>query len=85
MFDFQDKSPGHALMFNKDVHLHNDKKETPFFNGEKLHPGNQIIGPAIITRKDTTILIENDDIVDVDKYKNLIISINAMQAGTDGI
>ena len=70
-------------MFLKEVHLHDDKKETPFYNGEKLHPGNQIIGPAIIIRKDTTILIENDDNANMDKYKNIIITVKVMQAGTD--
>ena len=46
-----------------------------FIYGEKLKPGNQITGPAVILRPDTTILVEDTDKPRTDPYLNLIITV----------
>jgi len=50
-------------------------QEIPFYRGEMLQPGNQITGPAIVVRDDTTILIGDQDKASVDPYLNLILDI----------
>ena len=52
-----------------------DPVETPYYQGEALEPGNQIHGPAVIFRSDTTILIPPADQAAVDAYGNLIIEV----------
>jgi N-methylhydantoinase A len=56
-----------------------DKKpvDTPFYQGEKLQPGNQVTGPAIILRNDTTILLREHQVATCDKYLNIQIEIGA--------
>ena len=49
--------------------------ETPFFLAESLEPGNHILGPAVIIRSDTTILLGPFDRVEVDIYGNLLIEV----------
>lgn len=48
---------------------------TPLYNGEHLAPGHHISGPAIVVRKDTTILIAETDTATIDQYLNLIVTV----------
>jgi N-methylhydantoinase A len=47
-----------------------------FYLAEKLLPGNQVIGPAVILRRDTTILLGAGDEARVDSYLNLRIQVD---------
>ncbi|HBY09079.1 MAG TPA: 5-oxoprolinase, partial [Chloroflexi bacterium] len=68
--------PSVALIEHHPVVLaSNQKIVIPFYRGESLIPGNQIAGPAIIMRDDTTILIGLQDQARVDPYHNLHIRI----------
>jgi N-methylhydantoinase A len=49
--------------------------QTSCYRMESLHPGNQIDGPALIIRSDTTILLGLKDTAEVDTYGNILISI----------
>lgn len=49
----------------------------PLFNYDQLLPGTKFVGPALIVSEDTTILVNNRDIVNVDKYQNLLIDISS--------
>jgi N-methylhydantoinase A len=69
------EDPSDAYMERRQVVLASGLAETPFYNGEKLLPGNQISGPAVVLRPDTTILIEAGDIAVVDAYLSLIIKV----------
>ena len=51
-------------------------QEIPFYRGESLRPGNQITGPAIVVRQDTTILIPINDRASIDSFKNIILTIS---------
>ncbi len=55
----------------------NGFESTPFYHGEDLRPGNQINGPAIVVRNDTTILISQCDQGKVDAFGNLWIAVGA--------
>lgn len=74
-FSIQTKDSSPAKLFDKKVLFPEGKLQTAFFSGEDLLPGNEISGPAIILRSDTTILVPPQDTAQVDEYLNLIISI----------
>jgi N-methylhydantoinase A len=67
--------PHPAFIENRTVCLASGPTEVPLYQGERLTPGNQIIGPALVLRPDTTILIGPTDQASVDTYHNLIIQI----------
>lgn len=50
--------------------------EVPLYRWEQLNPGNKIIGPALITRDDTTILLNDHDQGVLDEMMNLIVTID---------
>jgi N-methylhydantoinase A len=70
-----DSSPEHALMYNRQVFFDHKSRVTPFYLGEHLLPGNIIIGPAVILRADTTILLKEGDQAICDPYLNLHLDI----------
>jgi N-methylhydantoinase A len=49
--------------------------ELPLYRGEALQAGNQISGPALVVRTDTTIWIGLGDHATVDSFGNLLIAI----------
>lgn len=70
--------PSPACLGNRPVTLRrNLKPEVPFYWGERLTPGNRLSGPAIVVRKDTTILLGIGDEGQVDGYGNLWIKVGA--------
>lgn len=72
----KEKNPNHAVFDNRQVIFSTEWIDTTFFHGEALQPGNQVLGPAIIVREDTTILIGLDDEARVDCYDNLVITVS---------
>jgi N-methylhydantoinase A len=46
-----------------------------FYQGESLLPGNLILGPAVIVRPDTTVLLSPGDRAGVDGFLNICISV----------
>lgn len=55
--------------------------ETPFYEGAALQPGHHLTGPAVIVHPDTTIFIESGDMLQVDKYRNLIVGVGNRRGG----
>ena len=49
--------------------------DTPTYAGERLVPGNQITGPAVIQTADTTVIIHPGRIVKVDAFGNFVINL----------
>ncbi len=47
----------------------------PCYDWDVFEPGSKISGPALILRKDTTILLEKGDIGVVDKFLNILVTI----------
>lgn len=65
-----------AKMGEYPVFLADQKEVVPFYRAEHLRPGNQIAGPAILVRSDTTLLIGHQDHLLVDPYLNLIVTVS---------
>ena len=74
-----DCDPSEAWMDNRPVVLRLD--DTPLnvkiYRGEKLRHGNQISGPALVVRSDTTIFLNTNDQAQVDGYQNLWIEVGS--------
>ena len=68
-------NPARALIEHRPVIFTDGTREIPFYRGEMLQPGNQLLGPVIVVRDDTTILIGQGDSATVDPYLNLNIKI----------
>ncbi len=76
-FRKEGRSPRSALIDKRSVFLGESAEQIPFYDGEKLMPGNSFAGPAIVVRPDTTILIGPNEKVVVDEFTNLLISFPA--------
>jgi N-methylhydantoinase A len=74
-FPTNGSNPEAAWIENRVVFFKSGKQEVPYFDGERLLPGNTIAGPAIIIRSDTTILIEEFASATVDHHLNLVLYI----------
>lgn len=66
--------PDQAYLEEREVFLSDKPELIPLFQGEFLIHGNSVPGPAIIVRKDTTILLLKNDSLVVDRFGNLIIT-----------
>jgi N-methylhydantoinase A len=67
--------PDQAFINKRDVYLSEEPVRLPFYDGERLASGNHLIGPAIVLRSDTTILIHAGDFAEVDPFGNLLLQI----------
>jgi N-methylhydantoinase A len=66
-----------ALLGHFNVLFESGNRSTPFYDADKLGSGHSIAGPAIVVRPDTTILIGETDLAQIDKHHNLVIEIGA--------
>jgi N-methylhydantoinase A/oxoprolinase/acetone carboxylase beta subunit len=55
----------------------------PIYRGEALLPGNQLVGPALVVRRDTTILLGENDTGWVDLFLNLLINVSGATDARD--
>lgn len=69
--------PSPALIGKRGVIFLHDLEHIPFYRGELLQHGNQLHGPAIIVRSDTTIVLGHKDRAKLDRYNNLIIHVGS--------
>lgn len=72
-FDLEGEDPGGARKGVRPVFWGNGYEETPVFAWEKLRPGNQVRGPAVIEADDTTYVIPPQRTFTVDQFRNGII------------
>lgn len=63
--------PSHAMIDARPVGTRTGHRLIPFYRGEMLRPANCIHGPAVVLRPDTTILIPENAIAQVDSFLNL--------------
>lgn len=74
-YPIESSHPDKALIGCFSVVFSSQSQEIPFFRAEQLRPGNQIAGPAVLIRSDTTLLIGHQDQLEVDPYLNLIVTL----------
>jgi N-methylhydantoinase A len=67
--------PSSALLDQRLVVFADVASPVAFYEGSALEPGHLIRGPAVVLRKDTTVLIAPQDKAVVDGFGNLIITI----------
>jgi N-methylhydantoinase A len=70
------KDPGGALKRKRQIYWkeQNGFVDTPCYDGDKLHHGSVITGPAIIEEKKTTIVIPPGCEATVDAYENYLVT-----------
>jgi N-methylhydantoinase A len=51
---------------------------TPFYRWDMLKRNNRILGPAVVVRSDTTVLLEPGDQGVIDRYGNLAITVSVI-------
>jgi N-methylhydantoinase A len=68
--------PRRAKRKKRDIFWPDLKKHraTPVFDGEKLLPGNQVKGPAIVETADTTVVVHPQTVLKVDALGNFEIN-----------
>ena len=72
-----DADPAVAFMERRSVVLNEDRADlVPFYSGERLEPGNELVGPTVVIYKDTTIFLAGGDRGVVDEGENLVVEIS---------
>jgi N-methylhydantoinase A len=56
-----------------EVYFDGGWRETSIYDRDKLRPGNEIPGPAIVVQDDSTTVIESGYRGSVDSYGNILI------------
>jgi N-methylhydantoinase A len=70
--------PSGARKGDRDIYLRQSGHvQAAVYEGERLAPGNVLNGPAIIERRDTTILIPPGHQARMDGYRNIRITVKA--------
>ena len=67
--------PQQAYLDTRPVVFYQEPIPTSFYRAEALRPGNQLQGPTVVVRSDTTILISPGDQAWVDGLENIIIEV----------
>lgn len=71
----QDRDPKNGYIEHKDITFSHRRISVPLYQVEALQPGNHIDGPALLVRKDTTILLNPLDIAQMDAFGNIHIEV----------
>jgi N-methylhydantoinase A len=67
--------PSEALDGYRPLVTGSGRAEAPFYQGERLRPGNVVDGPAIIAQPDTTVFLGPGDRATLDGFFNLLIEV----------
>jgi len=70
-----DKGLGTKPVAHRRVWFESGWKKTPIYRREQLVPKTRIHGPAIVEQMDATTVIEPGNVVDADKFGNLIVTV----------
>jgi N-methylhydantoinase A len=62
-----------AIDRHEEVYFDGEWMETPIYTRDKLRPGNDVPGPAIVVQVDTTTVVEPGYKGSVDSYGNILI------------
>jgi N-methylhydantoinase A len=73
--EFDREDPSDAQTGTRDVYFDGRPTVTPVYDGEKLKPGNLIIGPAVIEQWGTTIVVYPGHEALIDAYRNCVIEV----------
>ncbi|MGE0826842.1 MAG: hydantoinase/oxoprolinase family protein [Candidatus Binatia bacterium] len=71
--DLAGASPKAALIDEHKIYFDGEFLSTPIYDRARLHPGNRVSGPAIVTEMDSTTVVLPDFTAEVDRYFNILI------------
>ena len=74
-FASSDGSSLDALIDSRACAFEDGVRDIDLFDGGRLHPGDRVVGPAVIAQSDTTIYLSQGDDALVDSYGNLLIEV----------
>jgi len=63
---------------------HQQRIETPVYDWDRLEPGHQLVGPALIDDKTTSVLVVPGLKCEVDAYRNLVMQADQVAVGEEG-
>ena len=61
------------IKYTRDVYFDGEPRRTPVYNREDLGVGFELIGPAILDQADSTVVVLPGQVVQVDKYGQLLL------------
>ena len=67
---FRARTGERRIFFGRDLGF----RDTPIYDRDRLEPGHEVDGPAVVEQMDTTTVIHPEQQARVDDYKNLIIT-----------
>lgn len=71
----QSPDSSHALLETRQVTFPEGDLLAQVYRGESLNPGNQLVGPALVVRSDTTLLLGPTDSAWVDAFDNILVQV----------
>lgn len=74
--DLDGPGAAHAQTGEHRIYFDGGFLPTPIYDRAKLRPGNQLVGPAIVTEMDSTTVVLPDCTAEVDRYANILIRPN---------
>lgn len=74
-YDMKGTAPEKALKKTRPVYWspETEYQDTPIYSLELLNPGNVVKGPAVVESKDTTYVVPEGLILQIDKYQNIVM------------
>jgi len=68
------EDPSAAKLRDHQIYIEGEWHDAVIYERAKLKAGNKIYGPAIVTEMDSTTVILNDHIAEIDEYGNILIN-----------
>lgn len=69
-----DSDPSDAEIESNEVYFDGSHHETPIYDRTELQPGNELVGPAIVTDADSTVVVQPNHTATIDRYGNIEIN-----------
>ena len=66
--------PSDAELGTSEVYFDDEYRETTIYDRGELRPGNELVGPAIVTDDDSTVVLQPDHVATIDRYANIEIT-----------
>ena len=72
-FPLEDRDPSAAILEQHGVYFGGNVEQTVIYDRSKLRAGNRVMGPAVVTQKDSTTVVHPGHTGEVDQYLNILI------------
>ena len=72
-FSLEDRDPSKAVVEQHRVYFDGNFEQTNVYDRNLLRAGNHVVGPAVLTQKDSTTVIHPGHVGEVDRFLNVLI------------